>query len=67
MEPTNSSRSSLRTACMEDIRSAVLAAFSRLEELKVLDGNDPRHDVLYEEMTEVLERYFDYPSYSSYN
>lgn len=67
MEPTNSSHSSLRAACMEDVHSAVLAAFSRLEELKVLDGNDPKHDVLYEQMTEVLERYFNFPDYSNYN
>jgi hypothetical protein len=52
---------------MEDVHSAVLAAFSRLEELKVLDGNDPKHDVLYEQMTEVLERYFNFPDYSNYN
>ena len=52
---------------MEDIRSAVLAAFSRLEELKVLDGNDPKHDVLYEQMSEVLQRYFNFPDYSNYN
>ena len=67
MEPINSSHSSLRTACMEDVRSAVLAAFSRLEELKVLDGNDPKHDVLFEQMTEILERYFNFPDYSNYN
>lgn len=67
MEPTNSSHSSLRTACMEDISSAILAAFSRLEELKVLDGNDPKHDVLYEQMSEVLQRYFNFPDYSNYN
>lgn len=67
MELANSSHSNLRAACMEDVHSAVLAVFSRLEELKVLDGNDPKHDVLYEQMSEVLQRYFNFPDYSNYN
>jgi len=59
--------SKLRAATMEDVNAATLAAFRCLEDLKVLDGNDSKHDVLFEEIAETISRHFNYPDYSNYN
>ena len=56
-----------RKASMEDVNSAVAAAISRLEELKVLDGNDPKHDILFNDLSVVMEKYFNYPDYVRFN
>lgn len=56
-----------REPSMEDVNSAVAAAISRLEELKVLDGNDPKHDILFNDLTVVMEKYFNYPDYIRFN
>lgn len=51
---------------MEDVNSAVAAAISRLEELKVLDSNDPKHDALFNQLSAVMEKYFNYPDYQGF-
>ena len=52
---------------MEDINSAAVAAISRLEELKVLDSNDPKHDILFTKLCAAMEKYFNYPDYVRFN
>lgn len=51
---------------MEDVNAAAVAAISCLEQLKVLDSNDPKHDALFNQLTAVMEKYFNYPYYQGY-
>ena len=52
---------------MDDINAATAAAMSKLDELNVIDASDPAHDFLFDKISEVLERHFNYPDYSNYN
>jgi len=52
---------------MEDINAAILAAMDKLDELSVIDASDPAHDQLFDEISAVLEKHFNYPDYSNYN
>ena len=56
-----------REASMEDVNAAAVAAISCLEQLKVLDSNDPKHDILFNQLTAVMEKYFNYPDYVRFN
>lgn len=58
---------SLKEPHMEDINAAVLACMEKLHELKVIDSNDLKHDVLFTDLSEILEQYFNYPDYANYN
>jgi len=55
-----------REASMEDVNAAAVAAISCLEQLKVLDSNDPKHDILFNQLTAVMEKYFNYPDYQGF-
>lgn len=57
----------LREPGMEDINAAILATMTKLDELGVIDSVDPSHDVLFEQLSTVLEKYFNYPDYRNYN
>lgn len=57
----------LRKPCLEDLHAAILAAMTRLDEDNIIDGSDPKHDMLFDNLSEVLEKYFNYPDYSNYN
>lgn len=56
-----------RPATMEDVNAAIVAALTKLDSLGVIDGADPAHDPLFEQLSQVLEKYFNYPDYSNYN
>ena len=55
-----------KEASMEDVNAAAVAAISCLEQLKVLDSNDPKHDALFNQLTAVMEKYFNYPDYQGF-
>lgn len=57
----------LRKPCMEDINSAVYRLMHRLDELRVINAEDPETDILCDKVTAVLEKHFNYPDYSNYN
>ena len=56
-----------RPATMEDINSAIVEAMNKLDELGVIDASDPAHDQLFDKISAVLEKHFNYPDYSNYN
>lgn len=52
---------------MEDINAAIVAAMDKLDDLSVIDASDPAHDQLFDKISAVLEKHFNYPDYSNYN
>ena len=57
----------IREAYMEDINDAIVEAMNKLDELGVIDASDPAHDQLFDKISAVLEKHFNYPDYSNYN
>lgn len=57
----------IREAYMEDINAAIVAAMDKLDDLSVIDASDPAHDQLFDKISAVLEKHFNYPDYSNYN
>ena len=57
----------IREADMESINAAVVAAMTKLDELNVIDTSDPASDILFEKISAVLEKHFNYPDYSNHN
>lgn len=52
---------------MEDINAATVAAMNKLIELNIIDGEDRAQDILFDQISAVLEKHFNYPDYSNYN
>jgi hypothetical protein len=57
----------LREPYMEDINAATVAAMNKLIELNIIDGEDRAQDILFDQISAVLEKHFNYPDYSNYN
>ena len=58
---------SLRSAYMEDVNAATLAAMEVLYERRIIDVADPETDRLWNSISVTLEKHFNYPDYASYN
>lgn len=58
---------SLRSAYMEDVNAATLAAMEVLYERRIIDVADPETDRLWDAISVTLEKHFNYPDYASYN
>ena len=58
---------SLRSAHMEDVNAATLAAMEVLYERRIIDVADPETDRLWNSISATLEKHFNYPDYASYN
>jgi hypothetical protein len=52
---------------MEDINAAIVEAMNKLDELGVIDASNPAHDQLFDKISAVLEKHFNYPDYGNYN
>ena len=57
----------LHEPSMEDINAATLAALTKLDKLGVIDTEDPAWDALFDKISAVIEKQFNYPDYSNYN
>ena len=57
----------IREAYMDDINLAIVAAMDKLDELGVIDASDPASDILFDKISAVLEKHFNYPDYNNYN
>ena len=58
---------SIREPYMEDINAAVVAVMTKLDDLGIIDSDDSVNDALFDQISDVLEKHFNYPDYSNYN